>query len=450
MHVKYLIIGAGPTGLGAGYRLRELGETSILLLEKNSYTGGLATSFKDSGGFTWDLGGHVVFSHYTYFDRLIESLLGDQFLEHQRIASVRMLERWVPYPFQNNLRYLPKEVQWEIVEAMLPGKRPEAHPQNFREWIEVVFGAGIAKYFMVPYNFKVWATPAEKMAYHWIGERVSVVNLEMVLKNLILDLDNKSWGPNNVFRFPLFGGTGEIFNRLGDRLDDFVRRNTEVIRVDPVSKTVSTSQGDTITYDYLLNTGPLDMFVLNSINTSNEAMRSAAGDLAHNSVFVAGVGLDGMRDDPTCWMYFPEDNSPFYRVTNFHNYSPNNAGKPGQSRALMCEVSYSEHKHEDLDSLMDTTVQGLVNTALMDENDRKKILSTWSYPIEYGYPVPTLKRDPALRILQPWLESCDIYSRGRFGGWQYEAANMDHSVMQGVEWAERMVQGTQETTYVVR
>jgi UDP-galactopyranose mutase len=99
---------------------------------------------------------------------------------------------------------------------------------------------------------------------------------------------------------------------------------------------------------------------------------------------------------------------------------------------------------------METTVQGLVNTALMDENDRRNILSTWSYPLDYGYPVPTLERDPALRVLQPWLESCQIYSRGRFGGWQYEAANMDHSVMQGVEWAERMVQGKAETTYVVK
>lgn len=450
MHVKYLIIGAGPTGLGAGHRLRELGETSVLLLEKNAYTGGLAASFKDSAGFTWDLGGHVVFSHYAYFDRLIEDLLGDAYLEHQRIAMVRMLERWVPYPFQNNLRHLPREVQWEIVEAMLPGRRPEKQPANFREWMDVVFGAGIAKYFMVPYNFKVWATPAEMMAYHWIGERVSVVNLEMVLKNLLLELDNKSWGPNNVFRFPLFGGTGEIFTRLGDRLGDMVRRNTEVVSVDAQAKVAETSQGERITYEYLLNTGPLDQFVLQSLNTPNGELREAAGRLAHNSVFVAGVGVDGMRDDPTCWMYFPEDNAPFYRVTNFHNYSPNNAAKPGASRALMCEISYSRHKKEDLSQLMESTVQGLVNTALMDEKDRDNILSRWSCELEYGYPVPTLERDPALRVLQPWLESRDIYSRGRFGGWQYEAANMDHSVMQGVEWAERMVLGSQETTYVVK
>ncbi|MDY7001480.1 MAG: hypothetical protein SVS15_06830, partial [Thermodesulfobacteriota bacterium] len=49
--------------------------------------------------------------------------------------------------------------------------------------------------------------------------------------------------------------------------------------------------------------------------------------------------------------------------------------------------------------------------------------------------------------IQPYLEAADIYSRGRFGGWKYEVGNMDHSLMQGVEWAEMMVQGKAEQVY---
>ena len=74
-------------------------------------------------------------------------------------------------------------------------------------------------------------------------------------------------------------------------------------------------------------------------------------------------------------------------------------------------------------------------------------VSTWEMNVEYGYPVPTLGRDSALAVVQPWLEERRVYSRGRFGGWKYEVANMDHSVMQGVEWAERMVLGREERTY---
>ena len=72
MQVDYLIIGAGPTGLGAARRLAELGCRSFAVLEKNAYAGGLAASFKDDKGYTWDIGGHVAFSHYEYFDRLLD------------------------------------------------------------------------------------------------------------------------------------------------------------------------------------------------------------------------------------------------------------------------------------------------------------------------------------------------------------------------------------------
>ncbi len=87
-HYKVVIIGAGPTGLGTAYRLKELGEHDFKIYERNSYAGGLATSFKDEKGFWWDIGGHVQFSHYEYFDNLMAKLLPDQWLEHQRIVGL--------------------------------------------------------------------------------------------------------------------------------------------------------------------------------------------------------------------------------------------------------------------------------------------------------------------------------------------------------------------------
>jgi hypothetical protein len=45
-----------------------------------------------------------------------------------------------------------------------------------------------------------------------------------------------------------------------------------------------------------------------------------------------------------------------------------------------------------------------------------------------------------------------VYSRGRFGAWRYEVGNMDHSVAQGVEWVNRIVEGDRENelTYLAR
>jgi len=85
-HSKIVIIGAGPTELGAAYRIAELGHESFVIYEKNNYAGGLCASFKDGLGFTWDLGGHIIFSHYEYFNKLFENILEGKFLEHKRGA----------------------------------------------------------------------------------------------------------------------------------------------------------------------------------------------------------------------------------------------------------------------------------------------------------------------------------------------------------------------------
>ena len=45
---KIVIIGAGPTGLGAAYRLKELGYTNFMVYDRLPHIGGLASSFTDS------------------------------------------------------------------------------------------------------------------------------------------------------------------------------------------------------------------------------------------------------------------------------------------------------------------------------------------------------------------------------------------------------------------
>lgn len=447
MHVEFLIIGAGPTGLGAAWRLRELSRESFLVLEREAHPGGLSASFRDEAGYTWDQGGHVLFSHYPYFDALVDSLLAGRCLHHQRESWIRVCGTWVPYPFQNNVRHLPPAERWRCVAGLLPGRRPEAAPANFRDWIETVFGQGMAEIFLWPYNFKVWATPPESMGTSWVGERVSVVDLEGVLKNILLERDDAGWGPNNTFLFPEHGGTGAIFEALAGRVAERIRYRSPVVRVDPGTRTVTCAGGQTVTYDRLLNTAPLDLLAGQWLADPSPELVEAAGRLRHNGVHVCGVGIDSPRPrDTRCWMYFPGPETPFYRLTNFHRYSSHNAPGPGR-RALMTETSFSGHKPEHLPGIMARTLAGLETTGLLDPGESRKAEALWETTLDYGYPVPCLDRDQALQTIQPRLEALGVFSRGRFGGWKYEVGNMDHSVMQGVEWAERMVLDRAETTY---
>ena len=131
---KIVIIGAGPTGLGAGYRLKELGYKHFHIYERSNHLGGLASSFTDSARFTWDIGGHVMFSHYKYYDKCFDDLMGKDFQENMRECWIRMFDRWVPYPFQNNIRYLPKEVTYECLTGLVEAQtqRDYKAAKNFR------------------------------------------------------------------------------------------------------------------------------------------------------------------------------------------------------------------------------------------------------------------------------------------------------------------------------
>ena len=149
MRADVLIVGAGPTGLGAAWRLEELGHRDWWLCEAEASAGGLASSVTDEHGFTWDLGGHVQFSHYDYVDRLLDDLLGpDGWLCHERRAAVSLRERFVSYPFQLNLHHLP-DAERDVCLAGLDACRANGPPPaNFAEWIDRSFGAGIAAIFL--------------------------------------------------------------------------------------------------------------------------------------------------------------------------------------------------------------------------------------------------------------------------------------------------------------
>jgi protoporphyrinogen oxidase len=118
----------------------------------------------------FDVGGHVIFSHYQYFDDCInEALPGpEDWYHHQRISYVRCKNLWVPYPLQNNISVLPKEDQVKCIEGMidaaLEARASNTKPRTFDEWIIRSLGIGIADIFMRPYNFKVWAVPTTKVA----------------------------------------------------------------------------------------------------------------------------------------------------------------------------------------------------------------------------------------------------------------------------------------------
>ncbi|MFA5388600.1 MAG: NAD(P)-binding protein [Candidatus Omnitrophota bacterium] len=448
MEKRVVIIGGGPTGLGAAYRLKELKHKNWVLLEKEQYVGGLSASVKDDLNFIWDKGGHVLFSHYKYFDDIVEKLLYRGYVEHERKAYIYCMKKWIPYPFQNNIRHLPKDAMFESIMGLIISQQKEKNSHNFKEWIVNTFGEGIANYFMMPQNLKTWAHPLEDMDNNWIKERISVIDPVRILKNILYNKDDNGWGPNNKFKFPLHGGTGGLFSKFEPIFKENLCLGKKVVKIDMANKKLALDDDEVMDYDILINTSPLDLFVkMMRPCAAKRGLEPHAKCLKHSSSYVVGLGLKGRCRSSKCWMYFPESNFPFYRVTYFSNYSKYNVPDSKANWSLMCETSYSKYKKIDKTKIVNETIKGLLDSNIISDSDRKNIISTHTIDIGYSYPVPTIGRDKALKRINLFLEDNSVYSRGRFGAWRYEIGNMDHSFMQGKEVIDKVLLDKNEITY---
>jgi len=494
--VDILIIGAGPTGLGAAVRLQQhindgKCNSNYLLIDAFDEPGGLASTFKTKQGFYFDLGGHVIFSHYTYFDDMLECAMGEfddtrVWARHERVSYVYIKGAFVPYPLQLNLSKL-SDVNDKVdcinglVEARVERVKNlnnESPPANFDEWMKQQMGMGLYNLFMKPYNFKVWAYPATEMQCSWLGQRVAQVgdNTARVISNVLKNEVEVGWGPNAVFHFPQNGGTGAIWKAVAERFIPTERKvfGCKVDGIDAANRIVKCSYGGKklrFRYKKIITTMPLDV----TLKFVSDKYSSFANRLKYSSSHIVGIGVRGeaLHLDKKCWLYYPESNCPFYRCTIFSHYAANNVpsanillktirfadgieilsqideeAKPGPYFSLMFEVSsstqYKNLPSDKSEDIINDVIQGALNTCLLSAQD--EIVSVFYKRLERGYPTPHIDRDNVLDSVLNDLKAQNILSRGRFGSWKYEVANQDHSVMQGVEAIDSILFDSKEVT----
>lgn len=287
----------------------------------------------------------------------------------------------------------------------------------------------------------------ETLGVNWIGDRVAVPDVERVKRNIREGKDDVSWGPNNRFRFPLKGGTGAIWRGVAKLLHpEHLRYGHIVTSIDLATRTLSCQKGETFSWDTLITSIPLDRLCAISKGL-NPTVLKASRALVHSSVHVIGVGLQGPKPitlERKCWIYFPEERTPYYRVTVFSSYSPFNVPLGEGYWSLMVEVCESPYNPVNASALRESVLGAMREDGLIP--DTAKVVSFWHRREEYGYPTPFLDRDAVLASILPELERCRAYSRGRFGAWKYEVSNQDHSAMQGVEVVNRLLLDEPEVT----
>lgn len=428
-----VIIGAGPCGLGAAWRLKEIGFNDYILIEKENCVGGLSKSIKDKSGFIWDLGAHIIFSKYQYFNKFINTILGSNYLKHRRSAWIHMLNRYIPYPFQYNLRFLPKEIA-DYCLLEIKKTKINNNAKNYYDWVYQNYGKGISDYFKIPYAKKIWSYSPKLMNFSWVKERVAPADKKRIINSFYDKSKDSSWGPNNNFIYP-YNGNGELWNKAAIKIQNKILLSKKIVQINYKKRIVTLNDKTQFEYQYLLTTTPINI-LLKIISDKTELLKRK-NPLKYSSILLFGFKIKEKL--PIClknklWVYYPEKEVSFFRGTVISKLSPNSA--PKNYWSFLTETSFTPTKKLNIYKEKQRVVKSLIKLKYI--SNKKQIKSTWHYLIKHAYPIPTLDRNDFLKKIVPFLEKEHIYTRGRFGYWKYEISNQDHSFMQGVEWVNEL------------
>lgn len=432
-----LIIGAGLAGLSTAYHLGSRRDYQIC--EKEQEAGGLCRSYRKDG-FTFDYTGHLLHTRQDYTGRLLDKLLPGRLSVHRRRASIYAQGVLTPYPFQANLYKLPREVIKECLVGFCRAMEDRAAAVrsghsvmggngglSFKEWIISVFGEGIARYFMVPYNEKLWKTDLKGLSSDWVEWSIPVPTLEEVVGGA-LGITNDHMGYSAQFFYPHQGGIGILPQSFLPHINE-VHYNKPVTEIDLTGKRVWFSDGDSLVYSTLVSTMPLPelLGMIRHLPRDIAAMKSG---LRHISVLDVNLGISGDAINDQHWTYFPEAEFPFYRLGCYSNFA--SASAPSKATSFYLEISYLPGTDYDRRSVINDALQSLVHCGMLKGTDRAMVESAVDIPC--AYVIYDDFRKEHLPSIMNYLKSNAVWSIGRYGSWKY--MSMEDVMIEGKVTAE--------------
>ncbi len=401
-----IIIGAGISGLSAANRL----DGEYVILEKENYIGGLSTQYRPPGQneYWFDFGGHYFhFKDKPEIKRDLESFC--KFDEYRRKSSVFILDRFIPFPIQYHIAYLPARIGKAVLQEIRAQDETGSKPGNLRDYLENHFGATLYALFFEPFLGKYYRTGLDELAADMDKGSIPPPDRKMAAAGAggkkFLDA-----GYNPFFYYPRQGLRGFIAAYAGDIIKkQRVRLAEEAIEIDSDRKIVKTTVA-AYHYDFLINTMPL-RHLLKIIKPKDNLPHYR--QLRHVSTLITNVVLKRRRKR-LHWIYLPGKEFPFYRAGFY----------PGQNIPVAyLEKTAAADDAADRDALFAEIVFTLKQLKLIEDNSEVLFFDHRFIPVSY------VLFDRDWRALVPptieILEKRGIYSTGRYGAWNYTSMSDD-------------------------
>ncbi len=428
---KVVIVGAGLTGISAAFHFEQIGFDDYILFEKESEPGGLCRSITQDG-FTFDYTGHLLHINDDYFKSLIEQYVGfDQFHTIHRRSYIYSQNTYTDYPFQINLHGLPKKTIIDCIMGYV--ERPSIEqPKNFKEWVDTNFGTGFGNYFFYPYQEKIFSTPIKQITASWTNRFVPSTSLEQILEGTFANEKKEGVGYNAQFYYPKQGGIFSWVKQFAHQIRKPIQTDFCVDTIDIKNKTISFTNGHTQEYETLITTMPLDILLGCIKEPADSSLATARANLRCNKVVNFNLGIDRPALSDKHWIYFPEEQFPFYRIGFSHNFAASMA--PPNCSSLYGEFSYIDKSPEWISTALAHSIQ---KTKQLFGITSHEIITEAMIHINHAYVIFDAWRDSNLPRLLTQLEKYGIHSVGRYGAWKY--ASMQEGILDGKEVVEKVM-----------
>lgn len=424
------VLGGGLSGLALASHLRE-----VEVLESSGRPGGLCRSL-EFDGFTFDPhGSHILFSKDPKAMAFYEGLLGDNVCRRRRNTKVFYKGRYVKYPFENGLSELPLEDNLRCtlgyIQAYLARHTgTPARPANFRDWILQRFGPGLAECYLIPYNEKIWKTPAESMGIEWVDGRVPDPPLEDIIRSSI-GIPTEGYTHQLNFLYPRVGGVESLIRGLLPRVPK-VRAGFTVrsIRRRGSGWIVSDGRED-VEYDGLVSTIPIPELIRALSDVPGE-VRSAAEALVHRSLVTVMLGIDRDGLNDFHWVYFPTPaDGRFNRISYPSNFSDRAAPEGASSAMAEITCDFGDETWTSPDEALTEHVVGRCDA--MGIFRQEEVVASRVARTRHAYVVFDLGHRKNLDLVTSYLDRTGIRMLGRFG--QFEYINTDQCILRAMTLA---------------
>lgn len=421
-----VILGAGPAGLGAAYRLSQDSKAKVTVLERQERVGGNAASFEVSG-VRVDFGSHRL--HPASEPHLLEdirSLLGDDLLTRPRHGRIRLRGRWIHFPLKPvdlALRLPPSfalGVAGDSARRLLPSA-PDTSEETFASILEDGLGRTICRDFYFPYARKIWGVEPEVLSPVQARRRVSAGSLKKMVGKVLAAVPGVKRGPRGIFYYPRrgFGQISEAYAAAAESAGADLRLGASVRGLDltgsrPCLMYESEGVQHTLEADYVWSTIPLTVLARGVQPAPPTEVLEAVETLDFRAMILIYLVLEQDQFTEFDAHYFPEAEIAITRLSEPKNYSGTvePRGRTVLCAELPCSPDDAVWTMDDA-ALGELVVEALAKAGLSVTAPVAEVVTRrlpQAYPIyENGY-------DEAFDRLDDWFSGLDrVLTFGRQG-----------------------------------